>query len=90
MNGKEYIQNVATSTAFATGQIIKIKYNPNEPNDFSYNEISSQYMGLGISSFMILILSSIVVKFYLTMTYKPYAALTGTGAAANMIGNAFR
>ena len=81
VNNKEYKQPVGTQNKqFKTNDTIDIQYKPSNPTDISYktdNVLSPKLYGTLIICAGAIILSIVILYFYLIRKYKPLAALQG-------------
>lgn len=90
VDNKKYNNKVKTDgTLFKQGEKINIKYNPNNPNDISYNEMSNKKLGFILIGIGIILVILVVIYYYLITTYKPLAALEGASTTYDFAKNMF-
>lgn len=91
IDNKEYNNKVATQeTLFKRDDKINIKYDPKNPNNISYNEMSPKSVGYILCSVAIIILLIVMIYYYFINKYKPLAALEGASTTFSFAKSVFR
>jgi hypothetical protein len=77
VDGKSYTTNVTTMNPAPSN--VNISYNPSNPGDGVQNKPSTGFgIGLIVVGFIVVLIGAVV--YWVTMSYKPIAALQGAGA----------
>lgn len=85
VGNKLYVGELSTlSNSYNKGEKITIQYNPSNPQDISYKEISMRYVGFGLSSIAICMGVFLALYYYLIMRFKPLAAYEGASTSIGM------
>lgn len=88
VDGKTYSNTVNLSMDKKIGETLRIKYVPSNPSDYKMNDsLSYRSIGLILCGIAFVILIIVLLNYYLTQRFKPYAAFSGVEGVYSFIKN---
>jgi hypothetical protein len=79
VNNTSYNSSITTGDALQKDSVIVIKYNPDNPQDMSYNESSPMFVGLFSSIFALITILLVYLNYYFKTKYTHLAAMDTLG-----------